>query len=59
MSQRKRTNRPAENKPVLRIEPEKRICPAFDPVSIALFPVASWNEMGVRVVDNFCEEHIM
>lgn len=45
--------------PVLRLEPERRLCPAFDPVSIALFQVASREEMGVRVVDNFCEEHIM
>ncbi len=59
MSKRQRTDRPAENTPTLRIEPEKRLCPAFDPVSIALFPVASRSEMGVRVVDNFCEEHIM
>ena len=46
------------NKPVLRIEPEKRLCPAFDPVSIATFPVAEPGEMGLRVLDNFCEEHI-
>jgi hypothetical protein len=45
--------------PPLRIEPEKRICPAFDPVSAAVFPVAEPGEMGMRVLDNFCEEHIM
>jgi hypothetical protein len=44
--------------PVLRLEPEKRLCPAFDPVSIAKFPVAEPGEMGMRVLDNFCEEHI-
>ena len=44
--------------PVLRIEPEKRLCPAFDPVTIATFPVAEPDEMGFRVLDNFCEEHI-
>ena len=44
--------------PALRIEPEKRLCPAFDPVSIATFPVAEPEEMGYRVLDNFCEEHI-
>lgn len=54
---------PAENDrpsrtPSLRIEPEKRLCPIFDPVTIAAFPVAAPGEMGVRVVDNFCEEHI-
>lgn len=44
--------------PVLRLEPEKRLCPAFDPVTVAEFPVAEPGEMGVRVLDNFCEEHI-
>lgn len=44
--------------PALRIELEKRLCPAFDPVSIATFPVAEPEEMGYRVLDNFCEEHI-
>ena len=44
--------------PALRIEPEKRLCPAFDPVSIATFPVAEPEELGYRVLDNFCEEHI-
>ena len=49
---------PSAHKPVLRMEPEKRLCPAFDPVSIATFPVAEPEEMGYRVLDNFCEEHI-
>lgn len=59
MNQKKRAvnNRPSKT-PSLRIEPEKRLCPAFDPVSIATFPVATPGEMGFRVVDNFCEEHI-
>ncbi len=43
----------------LRLDPEKRICPKFDSHSIALFPVAKPGEMGVRVVDNCAEEHIM
>ncbi len=43
----------------LRIDPEKRICPKFDSTSIALFPVASREEMGMRVVDDCAEEHIM
>ena len=59
MSKKQRTDHPAKDKPTLRTEPEKRLCPAFDPVSIALFPVANREEMGVRVLDNFCEEHIM
>lgn len=45
--------------PALRLEPEKRLCPAFDPVTVAEFPVAEPEEMGYRVLDNFCEEHIM
>ena len=44
--------------PSLRMEPEKRICPLFDSASIAEFPVAEPEEMGVRVLDNCCEEHI-
>lgn len=43
----------------LRLNPQKRICPKFDEVSIALFPVADDREMGVRVLDNCAEEHIM
>ena len=43
----------------LRLDPELRICPKFDSTSIALFPVADREEMGVRVVDNCAEEHIM
>ncbi len=45
--------------PVLRLEPEKRLCAKFDETSIAKFPVAKPGEMGMRVLDNFCEEHIM
>jgi hypothetical protein len=43
----------------LRLDPELRLCPKFDAVSIADFPVATRNEMGVRVLDNCAEEHIM
>lgn len=43
----------------LRLEPEKRLCPKFDATSIAMFQVADREEMGVRVVDNCAEEHIM
>ena len=45
--------------PNLRLEPEKRLCPLFDSVTIAEFPVAEPLEMGFRVLDNFCEEHIL
>ena len=54
----KRRKAPADRTPSLRIEPEKRLCPAFDPVTIAKFPVAEPGEMGFRVVDNCAEEHI-
>jgi hypothetical protein len=49
--------------PAVRVEPglnpQTRLCPQFDSVGIALFPVADRGEMGVRVLDNCCEEHIM
>lgn len=43
----------------LRISPELRLCAKFDAVSIADFPVASQKTMGMRVLDNCAEEHIM
>ena len=43
----------------LRLNPENRICPQYDETSIALFPVADREELGVRVLDNCAEEHIM
>lgn len=43
----------------LRLDPAQRICPKFDSTSIALFSVADQGEMGMRVVDNCAEEHIM
>ncbi|MBQ6987061.1 MAG: hypothetical protein IJR48_03510 [Oscillibacter sp.] len=49
---------PKDKTPVLRIEPEKRLCPLYDPETIARYPVAEPGEMGFRVLDNFCEEHI-
>ena len=42
-----------------RLDPEGVMCPKFDQLSIAMFPVADRDEMGVRVVDNCAEEHIM
>lgn len=51
--------RTAPELPVLRLNPEKRLCPQFDSASIAEFRVAPYGAMGVRVVDNCCEEHIM
>ena len=43
----------------LRLNPQDRICPKFDHTSIALFSVADREEMGMRVLDNCAEEHIM
>ena len=42
----------------IRLDPEQRLCPAFDSVSVKLFPAPDQEEMGVCVVDNFPEEHI-
>ncbi|MCD8375318.1 MAG: hypothetical protein LUD69_00040 [Oscillospiraceae bacterium] len=43
----------------LAANPELRLCPKFDSAAVAKFRVASRKEMGVRVVDNCAEEHIM
>lgn len=48
-----------EEFPDLRLAPELRMCSLYDPLSIAMFPTADEEEMGIRVLDNFCEEHIM
>lgn len=42
-----------------RLDPTERICPKFDKTSIAMFPVANTDEMGMRVLDDCAEEHIM
>ena len=44
--------------PALRLEPEKRLCPEYDPVTIKRYRAPEPGEMGFRVLDNFCEEHI-
>lgn len=41
-----------------RLDPEQRLCPAFDSCSIKKFAAPDREEMGVFVVDNFPEEHI-
>lgn len=43
----------------LRLDPQKQLCPKFDETSIAMFPVADSGEMGMCIVDNCAEEHIM
>lgn len=43
----------------LRLDPEERLCPLYDAVSIRKIRVPTREEMGVRVLDNCAEEHIM
>ena len=43
----------------LRLNPQARLCPQFDQVSIKLFAAPDAGEMGVRVLDNCAEEHQM
>ena len=44
---------------VAAARPGKRIVPLYDSAGIALYPVAERRKMGMRVLSNFCEEHIM
>lgn len=48
-----------EQSPFLRLHPERRLCAKFDQDSIAVFRVANRRCMGMRVVDNCAEEHMM
>jgi hypothetical protein len=43
----------------LRLDPEARLCPAFDSVSVKKFAAPDPGEMGMRVLDNCAEEHQM
>lgn len=43
----------------LCLDPELRLCPVFDEYSIRFDPELPSNIMGVRVVDNCPEEHMM
>lgn len=40
------------------LNPEDRLCPAFDSCAIKKFPAPDREEMGVAVLDNCAEEHI-
>ena len=40
----------------LRLDPESRLCPAYNSVSIKKFYLPG-DEMGVRVIDNCAEEN--
>lgn len=54
MDQKRHTKRIRED---LRLDPEARICPAYDSASIKRFYLPD-TEMGVRVVDNCAEENM-
>lgn len=41
-----------------RLDPLQQLCPAFDSTTIKLFAAPDAGEMGMRVLDNFPEEHI-
>ena len=43
----------------IRLNPEKRICPSYDYLSIAEYRVADRDKMGFRVIDEAVWEHIM
>lgn len=43
----------------IRLNPEKRICPMFDSTGIKKFAAPAMGEMGVRVLDDCAEEHMM
>lgn len=43
----------------IRINPENRICPKFDRHSLATFPNVPDGNMGIVVMDDCAEEHIM
>ena len=55
---KKKKAKQAEAEENLRLDPEARLVPRFDSVSIAKFPVAKPGEMGFRVLDDCTEEHI-
>ena len=55
---KRRARRPSHMED-LRLNPQLRLCAKFDETSIAKFPVAAPKEMGMRVLDNCAEEHIM
>ena len=53
MESKRRQQRLTED---LRLDPESRICPAYNSVSIKKFYLPD-EEMGMRVIDNCAEEN--
>lgn len=45
--------------PDILLNPEERLCPGFDAVSINHETLATSQDMGFRVLDNCTEEHEM
>ncbi len=41
----------------MHLDPEQRLCPNYDSVSITMQTVAEPDTMGFRVLDNCAEEH--
>ena len=54
MNSKRRQMRTTED---LRLNPESRICPAYNSASIKKFYLPSY-EMGIRVEDNCAEENM-
>ena len=42
-----------------RIDPETRLVPLYDSAGIKMYAAPDRRKMGMRVLSNFCEEHIM
>ena len=42
----------------MRLNPEERVASRFDSASIAKYPLAEDERVGVQVLDNCAEEHI-
>lgn len=60
MAKKKQTKKGAEAPPSdPRLDPSQRLVPMHDPAGIKEYPMATSEEMGFRVLDNFAEEHQM
>ena len=57
MSKKKKARR-ADATDNLRLDPEQRLTPQFDAVSVKKFPIADAKQMGMRVKDNCAEDNI-